>query len=200
MKKIAVIALAAVVFVSIAFLLGLHPDLSLFRSWFAVPSAGKPAFVQGPPLILGVEKLNELVTLRVRIKRNLSGENNWYKGLWEIEGDALFGADCSQALWSSIDPERKSLTVQLPRPRVIMARVDHEHTGLYDFRSISWNPAQLIWGNPDEIRDEAMKQAQMKLEKEAQSAEYLAQATQQAENNLKHFYTVLGWSLMVEWR
>ena len=199
--KIATIVLAVVVIIAVAlaFLCGWYPDLSGFRSWLSVPIAGKTGFTQGPPLV-GVEKLNELVTLRVKIGRNLTGENNWYKGIWEVQGDALFGTDCSLAEFSSIDPERKSLTVSLPKPRVIIARVDHEHTGLYDFRSISWNPAQLIWGNPDEIRDEAMKQAQAKLEKEAQSAEYFAQATQQAEANLKHFYAVLGWALTVEWR
>src|SRR5262245_25121947 len=49
-------------------------------------------------------------------------------------------------------------------PRVIMARVDHERTRLYDFRCITWNPACLIWGDPNEIRDEAMKHTQEKLE------------------------------------
>jgi hypothetical protein len=148
----------------------------------------------------GVQKLSELVTLRVRQRTTLTGQNNWYKGIWEIEGDALFGCDCGQAKWSAIDQEHKTLTLRLPEPRLQMARVDHERTRLYDFRCITWNPACLFQGDPDAIKEEAMKHAQEKLGNTANTEEHLSVAKQQAEYKLRDFYTVLGWNLTVGWQ
>ena len=149
---------------------------------------------------MSVAMLDELVSLKVRIKTILGGKNNWYKGIWEVEGDACFGTDCNQAEWLCIGADARSLTLRLPEPRVTVCRVDHEYTRLYDFRPKSWNPARLIWGNPDELRDEAMKHAQAKLIEEAQRHDYLAQAKEQTERNLRGFYLPLGYKLTVEWQ
>src|SRR5947209_5172875 len=113
--------------------------------------AGSTQVTQGPPR-LSAEKLNEYVSLRTRIGTVVTAENNWYRGIWVIEGDALLGTDCGQAEWSSVDTERRSLLLRLPEPRVILARVNHERTRLHDFRTITWNPVPIFIGNPDDVR------------------------------------------------
>ena len=153
----------------------------------------------GPPIV-SLEKLSELVTLKVRIKTTLIGENDWYTAHWELEGDACFATDCSQANPVLTDSKSKTLTLRLPEPRVFICRVDHANTRLLYIRSRSWNPLQLLFGNPNELRDEAMKHAQQKLEEEAKRSEWVAQAKEQAEINLRRFYQPLGYNVTVEWQ
>lgn len=160
---------------------------------------GQTAVSQGPP-VLALAKMSELVTLKVNMNTSLEARNNWYEGAWLLVGDALIATDCKQRQIGAVDHARKKFTMALPEPRVISCRVNHEGTRTLFLRSISWNPAQLFSGNKEEIREEAMKQAQWKLERCASSEEYFRQAKTQAEAALGQLYAELGWKLTLEWR
>jgi hypothetical protein len=148
---------------------------------------------------MSIAKLKELVTLKVNMIEELEISNNWYEGKWVIVGDATFATDFTKMVPSSENREHRTCTMKLPTPRVFSCRVDHERTKKVSFRCISWNPAQIFCGNPDEIRDIAMKHAQAKLEHCARSEDNIRQARQQAEEALGKLYSDVGWKVKIEW-
>jgi hypothetical protein len=163
-----------------------------------VGKQGQANFSNSVPRIELV-KLSELVTLRVTIARVLSGEDNWYKGAWIVEGDALIGSDLRKSVVEN-NEELKEVNITLHDPRVIIARVNHDRTKTYDVKSISWNPAQLILGDKDKLRDKAMKEAQDAIETEASNSEYITKAKDQTELVLRTLYSQLGWKLNLTWK
>lgn len=166
-----------------------------FKSWL---NGGEKRVETWVPR-LTAEELNELVTMKVMVSHPLIGENNWYKGIWMVEGETLYTVDFSKMEQVNVKADQKSFTLKLPLPRVSFGRVNHERTRLVEFRSISWNPAQLVWGNPDELREAAMKQAQSKLTALANTDENVYRAKRKAESNLTTFCRGIGWDVMVSW-
>src|SRR5438034_1902885 len=44
---------------------------------------------------------------------SLNGENSWYRGVWLVEGDAIYGTDCSQLETVSADKNSKAIVIRL---------------------------------------------------------------------------------------
>ena len=151
------------------------------------------------PTVEEIESLSELVTNRIYVADILKGSNKDYEGLWAINGDALITIDLSQATISDKNEETKTVTITLPLPKVVSARVDHErtlHGGIKGVRfALLRNPK-----NRAKIVDDAMKEAQAVIEKAANRPEIIDNAKQQAKLNLQMLYLKVGWNVSVKWQ
>lgn len=150
--------------------------------------------------IIHLEKLSELVTVRVHVADILKAENSaWFgdiRGAWLIKGDALLSVDMKLAKVLRSDDATKKIRVSLPPPRVIQPRVDHRRTVAYDWRK-GWLRSSDV---ADAVWKDAMKHAQELVEQLAGEPEQIETARQQAETALKQVYSFVGWDLEVVWQ
>jgi hypothetical protein len=185
MKNALVVGIAVLFFIVVGVMLA---------SWRPT-SANAPNWFSGPT-IEHLESLSELVCLRVHISDILVGEDNDYRGSWLIKGDAMIGIDLRGAKITETDPTMRRAKIKLPAPRVASARIDHERTRTWSVEKTTWIP----WvGDPDRIRDQAMRQAQRVIHKTAGSEENLQAAKKSAEKVIREIYRMVGWEVTVDW-
>jgi hypothetical protein len=168
-------------------------DMSIRDTAPAVRSVG-PTRVQ-------LERLQYLVSTRVRVADALVAESRWLEGSWIVQGDALIGVDMSQAEIASKDERTRTAVIRLPSPSVLSARVDHEASREWDIRSRSWIPlAGSVLGDRRAMEQQAMRQAQRLVERAAGSEENLAAARRGVAGMLAAFYQAVGWTVTVRWK
>ena len=146
------------------------------------------------PTVQRLERLSQIVAARVTIADVLVGVSDDSRAAFLIRGDALIGLDLSKAVITEKDDAQKRATILLPQPRVIFARVDHERSKVYEFRSTSWIPWHTQSGR---LLEEAMLQAQRMVAQAANSPENIEQARRQAEVIIAALYEHLGWHLTI---
>ncbi|MFH0966050.1 MAG: DUF4230 domain-containing protein [Planctomycetota bacterium] len=164
--------------------------------WLRSEKTPVSVFSSGPT-VTNLRRLGELVTTRVHVADVLTAEDQKYRGFWLIKGDALIAVDMLQARVESRNDETHSATVVLPPPRVIQARVDHEKTRTWDVQRKTWNPFKP--GDPDLLRDEAMRHAQQLVEFAAGEPDSLSYARKIAETLIPSFFEMVGWQVSVRW-
>lgn len=150
------------------------------------------------PTVERLQKLSQLVTSRVFIADVLIGENDSYRGCWLVRGDAIIGLDLSRAAIIEKDDAAKHATIRLPQPVVILARVNHERSRVWEVRSTSWIPwhADRSAG----LLDEVMHQAQLMVTQVAGSKENIEQAKRSAEVIVGALYEHVGWAVSIDWQ
>lgn len=109
LKKLALIGL---LFLGAFLLIGWMPSLNPFAHLFG---EGKTKVTASLPKV-SLEKLSELVTLRVNTDRVVDGKNDHYKAIYIVGGDALIGTDLKKAKIDT-DPTTKKMTITLQEPR-----------------------------------------------------------------------------------
>jgi len=112
-----------------------------------------------------------------------------------IKGDALLSVDLTAAKVVAKDPEKKTITLLLPQPRVVQPRIDHNRTVVYDWRKGLLRSSQVA----NDIWKDAMKYAQEIVERTAGEEDNLNLSRIQAESALKEIYNYVGWTLDVQW-
>ena len=178
-------------------LLAVFAGLVICLRQFSVEKPPPVVVTSQGPTIERLERLSNLVTAKVLIADVLVGVSDDSKGAFLIRGDALIGLDLSKAVITESDDARRQATIQLPQPRVILARVDHERSKVYEFRSTSWMPWHTQSGR---LLEEAMLQAQRMVTQAANSPENIEQARRQAEVIIPALYEHLGWNLKIVWQ
>ena len=82
-----------------------------------------------------IQPLSSLVTTRVDVadvvEGNLVGYTGAVKAAILVKGDFLLGVDLTQARFDSVDPDRRTATLLLPRPTLASPRVDHSRTRVF---------------------------------------------------------------------
>ena len=149
------------------------------------------------PTISQLERISELVPIRIHVADVLIAEGEGFRGAWLIRGDAVLACDVSRAKIMQIDSTARSATLRLPQLRVTSARVDHERTKTWNVEKTSWWP----WsgGNQNALRDTAMFHAQQLIEETALSERNLEPAKAQTVLLIQQMYEVVGWNVSVEW-
>jgi len=188
---------------------GLAATVYFVRHWqtppVVVPQAADtpaPAVFHSAPSIDCVQKLAELVSLRVLVSDILTVDQpGWlagYKGAWIVKGDALCVTDLHRAQIQEIrDPTGEPMVrIELPRPSVRSARLDHSQTRTYDLRAKGWIP---LFSVPESVRSEALQRAQQIVERTANQDDYLIQAQRQTEAVLTTFYAAAGFRSQIVW-
>ena len=147
-----------------------------------------------------IEKLARLATVKVTVADVLQASTGggWtdVKGAWLVKGDALLTVDMSRAQTISKDPVKKAAVLRLPKPTVFQPRVDHTKTMTYDVQK-----GFLVFGTGKEsqLRDEAMRQAQLLVEHAASSPETLQIARDVAVEVVKTIYRAVDWDVTIQW-
>lgn len=143
-----------------------------------------------------LQSLQELVVTKVYVADVLTAKSETYRGSWLIKGDGLISVDLSQAKIIESDKNNRTARAQLPVPKVLSARVDHEKTKTWSVEKTSWIP----WtGNPDDLRDDAMRQAQAAVEFTCNLPENIDRAKSLTETVIRNVYELVGWQVEVEW-
>ena len=176
--------------------------LVVLAAWwiYTARQPAQPKIVSLGPTVEEVQKLSELVTLRIYISDVLVGCDEQWNGNVEaaflIKGDALISVDLAQ-MQVSKDQEKKTAVLTLPKPRILSARVDHERSKMWDIKR-GW----LVIGDEraKNVYQSGFLHAQRMVEQVAGQDEWIDKARLQAEALLKGFYSALGWTVEVEWK
>lgn len=149
------------------------------------------------PTISQLERISELVPIRIHVADVLIAQGEGYRGAWLIKGDAVLSCDVSRAKIVHIDSSARIATLRLPPLRVTSARVDHERTKTWNVQKTSWLP----WSGGDQnaLRDTAMYHAQRLIEETALSDRNLEPARNQTEILIQQMYEIVGWDVAIEW-
>ena len=150
---------------------------------------------QGPS-VERLQRLAQLVTMRVAVADVLVGEGEGCRGAWLIRGDALLTIDLAQARITERDEAAQSATLVLPAPVVLHPRVDHTRSRVWAVQRMAWLP----WNaHEDSLRDTVMQQAQELVGQAAGSAENLRHARVAAEAIIETLYAEVGWKITIRW-
>ena len=149
------------------------------------------------PTVSQLERISELVPIRIHVADVLIAQGEGYRGAWLIKGDAVLSCDVSRAKIVHIDSAARSATLRLPPLRVTSARVDHDRTKTWNVHKTSWLP----WSGGDQnaLRDTAMYHAQRLIEDAALSDWNLESARNQTGILIQQMYEIVGWNVAVEW-
>ena len=171
-----------------------------------------------PPLI-ALEKMGQLVSVRVQFAdvveftRTRSLEIPW--SLWKIEyagtrvllivkGDCLVGTDVRRGKYEAADPVNRRVTLVLPTPTVIQARLNHssaaDGTRLYAVSNQGIEALLPGDGNRMKAIDAAMSLAQTRVEAAGRAAEVILTAKENAELLLKSSFGSIGWTVNIAWK
>ncbi len=149
------------------------------------------------PTISQLERISELVPIRIHVADVLIAQGEGYRGSWLIKGDAVLSCDVSRAKIIQSDSAARRATLRLPPLRVNSARVDHERTKTWNVEKTSWLP----WSGGDQnaLRDTAMYHAQRLIEDAALSDRNLEPARNQTVILIQQMYEIVGWDVTIEW-
>jgi hypothetical protein len=117
-----------------------------------------------------IEKMGKLELVKINIKDVVEqkGERPFYlpdaKAVLIIAGEVFAGIDLEKVKKEDIAESGKSITVTLPKPEILLSRVDHEKSKVYNVEWGGFSTAKLV--------DEAYKNAEMKILEEAATMGY----------------------------
>lgn len=173
-----------------------------------------------PPSLIALEKMGHLVSVKVNFADVIEFTENrafdipWTS--WEVRyagtkvllvarGDCLVATDLRAARYEAIDAVNRTVTVVLPTPGVIQARVNHappEQGGSHVFALSNHGIEAIIPGSANRTKaiDAAMRVAQTRVEAAGKTAEVVATAKQNAELVLKSAFAALGWVASFKWQ
>ena len=183
-------------------------------TWYLRPEQPRAA----PPL-MALEKMGHLVSVRVQFAdvieftKTRSFDIPW--SLWKIDyagtrvllivkGDCLVGTDLRLGRYEAIDAGTRRVTLVLPTPTVIQARVNHasvpDGTRLYAVSDQGLEALLPGHGNRMEAIDAAMSLAQTRVEAAGRAAEVIQSARENAELLLRSTFASIGWTVNVAWQ
>ena len=178
-------------------LLALLAGIALFGFYHRFEPPSQPVIVtsQGPTLTR-LERLARLVASCAQIVDVLVGETDKCRGVWLIRGDALLAIDLDRAQITEKNEETRKATIRLPQPTILQPRVDHEHSRVFEIRSLTFIP----WhSDQDRVRDAVYLQAQRLVSQAAGSRENVDAAKRAAEVIIGAFFEQFGWEVKVSW-
>lgn len=148
--------------------------------WFA-PLAG----ITSAPSVEQLKPLAGLMTHRVVVVDvvivGIGGYTGSLRASVIVRGDALLSVDLTKARIEQVDHEAQSLVLILPRPHVVSARVDHEHSHIFSIEASGlWAMVPSDDGRA-EVIDQAMRQAQRAVLKAASEPVVIEEARARAE-------------------
>lgn len=173
--------------------------------WMIVPSLAAalrasppPSFASTGPTITALQAMGHLVTLKYSTGDVLEATDKSFRGAWIVKGDALIAVDLRKAKLLSTDEQTRTVVLQLPNPRSMSPRVDHEKTKTYSFQRSTWLfiPG---WGDQAPLRDQAMKEAQHLVEFACSHQDVIDQAQTNAVLMIRTMYQMADYSVEIVW-
>jgi hypothetical protein len=139
------------------------------------------------------------VIQKVAIADILTYTHDSVSAAWLVRGDGLISVSLRDAVIDHINPEARTASIELPPPKVLSARVDHERTLFWDHKSGFLNRINP-WGVqlPD-VEASAMRAAQRLVQQAVDSPEHYRQARVLTATLITNLYASLGWTVRVHW-
>lgn len=182
---------------AVAVIAGLSLGSFCISFWLATAQSADQVLCS--PTEVRLEELQEIATIKVTIGKliNIKDVNRWgtIEGRWVIQGDALLSTDMSKAKLTSCDSGSHTVSISLPQPRVIQARVLSDQTRQYDM-SVDLLRTQEV---ANEMRGEVMKKGQAFIGDEAGAEDHIALAREQLETALQGMFQFIGWKAEFVW-
>jgi Protein of unknown function (DUF4230) len=152
-------------------------------------------------VVLQVQKLSQLVTIRYRIQRVVAmteqkqplGEESI---LLMVEGEVQAGVNLQRVSNADLSTSDIGvLTIRLPAPAILNASLDESKTKIWDRHITWWTP----WVAPDpSLEHNARMKALGEIREAALEMGILNQAKSNTETALKDLFSALGWKINVE--
>lgn len=173
-----------------------------------------------PPPLLSLERMGHLASVRVNVADIVEFTehrtfdipwSSWqfrYAGtkvLLIVKGDCLVGTDLRAGRYDSVDRATRTVSLTLPAPEILQARLNHappEQGGSRLYSMSNQGIEALIPGSANRMKaiDAAMGIAQRKVEEVGKSPEVRRAAKENAEALLKASFAALGWTASIKWQ
>jgi hypothetical protein len=167
------------------------------------PSSGSSMTQHAGPTLREIQSLAELVTARAIVadaqETTLAGKTGSVTAILVVRGEVLLGPDLGRARIVAVDEKSRSLTIELPRPRVISARLDHRSTRIAAVvHEGLWT---IVPGDAGRTRvlNEAYAQAEAALAAAAADPSLVDVASHHTEQVMAGFFATGGWKVSVRW-
>ena len=187
---------------------------------FALHSWLSPQKQAAPPALISLERMGQLVSVKVNVADVIEfTENRTFDIPWSswqvsyagtrvlliVKGDCLVATDLSAARYDAVDAEHRTVTIELPAPRVLQARLNHDDPSIGGSRLYSFSNEgleALLPGNENRMHaiNAAMQLGQARVEAAGRSASVVQAAKTNAELVVKGTYSALGWTATIHWR
>lgn len=172
---------------------------ALRRSWGCcglgvAPLLSEPTQTDSPIVVQGIQRLNELATVKWTQQVIVEEEGNeeiWRRYLPDLlsgervlliaVGDVQGGVNLDELGEVDVQVEENRVTIDLPEPRILSASLNEDETKVYD------RDRGLIdlWGD-DALIEEARRDAVDEIQESAENNGIIEQAQTNAEDSLGH--------------
>lgn len=192
--------------------------LGVAATWILRPNAEATAPLQ-PPMI-SLEKMGQLVSVKMNYANVIEFTENraldipWSQ--WELQlggtkvllvarGDCTVATDLRAARYESINAQARTLTVALPSPRPLQARINHDAQAkggsyFYAITNLGLEPIIPDTTNRTRAINNALTWAQKDVEHACREPSIIATAKQNAESVLHATYQATGWTPTFVWK
>ncbi len=151
-------------------------------------------------VVLQVQKLSQLVTVRYRIQRAVGmteakepvGEDSI---LLMVEGEVTGGVDLNNLKASDVAEDGEGLTLTLPAPSILNTSIDEKKTKVWD-RHVTWWTPWVNYG-PD-LEHKARLKALDDMRQAALDMGILGQAKANAQSAVHDLFSALGWKANIK--
>lgn len=172
------------------------------------------------PALISLEKMGQLVSVKLNYSNVIEFQQPRTLDLkgtpWEIrlggtnvllvaKGDCTVAADLRSARYENINATSKTLSIVLPRPAPLQARINHDvraRGGSY-FYTITEHGLQTVLPglqNSTSAVNGALKRAQNEVEQACGQPDVLSMATMNAEAVLSGMFLATGWKAKFVWK
>lgn len=155
------------------------------------------------PTIEQIQKLSQLVTLKVDVadvlETQVKGYTGGAKAVILVKGDLLLSTDLSHAKFEQMDQQHRTATLILPSPQVAQPRLDHNKTRLFALTEYG------LWSiTPSDKADRAVlnqayREAQEIVAGTGEVPDLKEQAKKHTEECLGSFFRAMNWVVTVKW-
>ena len=172
-----------------------------------------------PPALVSVQEMGTLVSLKINyanvieFNERVTQDSPWSQ--WELRfgstrvllvarGDCLIGTDLKQAKYEKSAIAVKTVTLVVPQPSVISARLNHDAKtgGSYFYAVTNTGLVALTPGTDRQVKamNKALQKAQSELERSCAKPDLIASARKSAEAVLLPAVSATGCKVSVVWR
>ena len=144
-----------------------------------------------------IQEMQDLTVLRVPVhfihESNLHGRMGGIRCLLDTHGSYDLGVDLSRVEFTDIDPQRRTVTLQLPSARVVSRRIDMEATRVLrvDRFGLWW--VALGEAGARQVVQKALRESEQLVQKASLKLSHHEQASQRAKAICGEVATKLGW-------
>ena len=145
------------------------------------------------------EQMGKLVLVRITVKEVLKQvkERPFYlpnaEALLLIVGEVSAGVDLEKVKQGDISETATRVTIKLPKPEILMSKINHDQSMVYDVRGGGWSTAELV--------DQAYKAAEPKIIDAAKTMGYAATCESNARKILTAMFGQMsGKEILIEFK